>query len=134
MAERTFDYEKISETYKNMQKITGSASEPDTIAGSLHTADEEYKKKVGMIEEALYGDLAQKLLSNWNNVSSSFPNFVANFNNWANLVGKSAGSYSEFETKIRTASDERIASAVAPTNPSSSESSVTANSTTTEST
>ena len=119
MAERTFDYEKI---------------EPDTVAGSVHTADEKYKKKVGMIEEALYGDLAQKLLSNWNNVSSSFPNFVANFNNWANLVGKSAGSYSEFETKIRTASDERIASAVAPTNPSSSESSVTANSTTTEST
>lgn len=108
MAERKFDYEKISETYKNMQKITGSSSEPDTIAGSLHSADEEYKKKVGVVEEALYGDLAQKLLNNWNNIASSFPNFVANFENWANLVGTSAGSYSEFETKIREASEKRI--------------------------
>jgi len=100
MAERKFDYQAISEIYKKMQNITGDKSDPSSIAGILNQIDEDVHDKVGEVEQAVYGDLGKQLLLDWENTSASFPNFVSNFENWAALIAKSAGSYQEFEQKV----------------------------------
>ncbi len=100
MAERKFDYENIATIYKDMQNITGSASDPTSIAGILHSTDKEFHELVDVSEEAIYGDLGKQLLLDWENTSANFPNFVTNFNNWATLVAQSAGQYAQFEKDV----------------------------------
>ncbi len=100
MAERKFDYENVAQVYKNMQNITGDSSNPDSIAGILFNINKEYHEKVDVSEEAIFGDLGKQLVLNWDNTSSTFPNFVDNFGNWSTLIAQSAGKYSEFEQKI----------------------------------
>lgn len=101
MAERTFDYAKIAEIYKSMNQITGDAGTPDSIAGILHLADEEMFNKVNVSEQAIYGDLGSQLKLDWDNFSSNFPNFVANFNNWATAVATANNDYSQFEQDVQ---------------------------------
>lgn len=101
MAERVFDYQNISQVYNNMQKITGNEGDPESIAGVLTKADKDYHDVVSVCDEALYGDLANQLMLDWENTASSFPNFVNNFNNWATLVAQSAGQYQQFEQDVQ---------------------------------
>lgn len=100
MAERKFDYENIATIYKDMQNITGSSSDPTSIAGILHSTDKEFHELVDVSEEAIYGDLGKQLLLDWENTSANFPNFVTNFNNWATLIAQSAGQYTQFEKDV----------------------------------
>ncbi|HAB65737.1 MAG TPA: hypothetical protein DCE23_00070 [Firmicutes bacterium] len=101
MAERKFDYENISTIYNEMKKITGSAGDTDSIAGILDKIDKDVHESVGVEEEAIFGDLANQLLLDWENSSSNFGGFVDNFNNWSTLIAQSAGKYSEFENKVK---------------------------------
>lgn len=100
MAERKFDYENVSIIYKNMQNIIGDSGNTDSIAGILHALNEEVHGKVNVCEEAVYGELGQQLLLDWENTSSNFDSFVTNFENWATLVAQSSGNYAQFENDI----------------------------------
>lgn len=101
MAERKFEYEAIAEIYKSMQTITGDSSSSDSIAGILHNINEDVHNSVGVCEESVYGDLGNQLLLDWDNTSSNFDNFVANFNNWSTVVAQAAGDYSKFEEGVK---------------------------------
>ena len=105
MAERTFDYEKIAEIYKSMQEITGDAGSPESIAGLLELANKDMAEKCGVEDEAIFGPLADQLTMDWGNFSSNFPNFVANFNNWATVVSNASGQYSQFEEDVKGLKD-----------------------------
>lgn len=100
MATRKFDYAAIQEIYSDMNKIIGSASDNDSIAGTLNTLDKKVQEYIGVCDEALYGPLANQLLLDWFNTSSNFPNFIENFNNWSQLVAMSGGDYAQFEEDI----------------------------------
>lgn len=103
MAERKFDYTNVGSIYSAMNKITGSTSDSSSIAGILSEVDKEYESRVGVSDEAIFGNLADKLKSSWEAIASSFPNLVTNFNNWSALVAKSGGNYAEFESKVSEA-------------------------------
>lgn len=100
MAERKFDYNNVSTVYQNMKKITGDASDGESIAGILHKIDEEVHDKVDVCEEAIFGDLGKQMLLDWDNTSANFDNFVTNFSNWSTLIAQSAGNYAQFEQDI----------------------------------
>ena len=100
MAERKFDYENVATVYKNMQNITGDASNEDSIAGILHKINEEVHDSVNVCDEAVFGNLGKQLLLDWDNTSSNFDSFVESFNNWAALIAQSSGNYAEFEKKV----------------------------------
>lgn len=106
MAEHTFDYAHIGEIYKSMTEITGDAGSPDSIAGILELANKEMEAKCGVEEEAIFGPLANQLTLNWQNFSSNFPNFVANFNNWSTAVASASQDYTDFEDRAKTAVQE----------------------------
>lgn len=101
MAERTFDYDKIAELYKSMKDITGDAGSPDSIAGLLELCNKEMREKCSVEEEAIFGPCADQLTLDWENFSSNFPNFVANFNNWATVVSNASGQYQQFEEDVK---------------------------------
>ena len=82
MAERKFDYENVSNVYKNMTSIIGDEADSSSLVGILTSIDRDYKEYVNVEDEAIYGDLGSQLLLDWENTSSNFPNFVENFNNW----------------------------------------------------
>lgn len=100
MAERKFDYARVSNIYREMQTITGDSSSPDSIAGILNDVNKEVENKVEVMDEAVYGDLGKQLQLDWDNTSSSFNDFINNFNNWSTLIAQSAGKYAEFEEKV----------------------------------
>lgn len=100
MAERKFDYANVSNIYKEMQAITGDSSNPNSIAGILNEINKEVENKVEVMDEAVYGDLGKQLKLDWNNTSSSFNDFINNFNNWSTLIAQSAGKYAEFEKRV----------------------------------
>lgn len=100
MAERKFDYNNVGTVYQNMRKITGDASDGESIAGILHKIDEEVHNKVDVCEEAIFGDLGKQMLLDWDNTSANFDNFVTNFSNWSTLIAQSAGNYAQFEQDI----------------------------------
>lgn len=108
---RVFDYAEISNLYKQMNTITGDKSDPTSIAGILEQVNLDYTDVVhgvvGEDEMALFGELGQQMLLNWENTSANFPNFVENFDAWSTLVAQAGGDYSSFEQQvqgIRTAS------------------------------
>ncbi len=101
MAERKFNYSEISNAYNEMKKITGDASNQDSIAGILFKIDDYMHQNVEQCEMAIYGDLGKQLLLDWDNSSSNFDEFVEKFNNWATLVAQSAGNYQKFEQDIK---------------------------------
>jgi diadenosine tetraphosphatase ApaH/serine/threonine PP2A family protein phosphatase len=78
---------------------------PESIAGLLELANQDMEKMCGVQEEALYGPLADQLTMDWQNFSSNFPNFVANFNNWATIVANANGQYQEFEERVKGLKD-----------------------------
>lgn len=100
MAERKFDYANVSSIYKEMQNITGDSSSPESIAGILNDVNKEVENKVEVMDEAVFGDLGKQLQLDWDNTSSSFNEFINNFNNWSTLIAQSAGKYAEFEEKV----------------------------------
>ena len=102
MAEHTFDYAQIGEIYKAMTEITGDAGSPDSIAGILELANKEMEAKCGVELEAIYGPLANQLTLDWQNFSSNFPNFVANFNNWSTAVASASQDYTDFEARAKS--------------------------------
>lgn len=111
MANRVFDYTEVSNLYNKMNTITGDKSDPTSIAGILDKINIDYTDVVhgvvGEDEMALFGELGQQMLLNWENTSANFPNFVENFSAWSTLVAQAAGDYSNFESQvqgIRTAS------------------------------
>ncbi len=116
MAERVFDYEKIAEIYKSMNEITGDAGTPGTIAGILQQANLEIENKVNVSEQAIFGDLGSQLKLDWDNFSSGFPNFVANFNNWATVVAKANNDYTQFEQDVQGFRDTHQFGVAAATN------------------
>lgn len=108
---RVFDYTEISNLYNQMKTITGDKSDPTSIAGILEQINIDYTDVVhgvvGEDEMAIFGELGQQMLLNWENTSANFPNFVENFDAWSTLVAQAAGDYSQFEQQvqgIRTAS------------------------------
>lgn len=108
---RVFDYTEISNLYNKMNTITGDKSDSTSIAGILEKINLDYTDVVhgvvGEDEMAIFGELGQQMLLNWENTSANFPNFVENFSAWSTLVAQAAGDYSQFEQQvqgIRTAS------------------------------
>ena len=94
MAERVFNYQNIGTAYQNMNSKFGE------ISTLLSAIDTEYKARVNVEDEALFGDLGSQLLLDWENTSSNFPNFMTNFENWSAVVSLAAGNYSQFETDL----------------------------------
>ena len=94
MAERKFDYDAVKGVYDGMKGIN------EQIKTLLVESDTEVESKVSVVDEAIYGDLGAQMLLNWENISSNFPNFVDNFENWAALVAKASGDYSQFEKDV----------------------------------
>ena len=94
MAERKFDYNNVSNVYNQMKSINSD------IKGLLENIDTEVEKNVNVEDEAIFGDLGAQLLLSWENISSDFPEFMDNFDNWAALVAKASGDYSQFERDI----------------------------------
>ena len=76
MAERKFDYNSVGVVYNSMKNIN------DNIKTLLIETDNEVHNKVDVSEEAIFGDLGNQLLLSWDNISSNFPNFVDNFENY----------------------------------------------------
>lgn len=102
---RVFDYTEISNLYNKMNTITGDKSDPTSIAGILEKINLDYTDVVhgvvGENEMAIFGELGQQMLLNWENTSANFPNFVENFSAWSTLVAQAAGDYSQFEQQVK---------------------------------
>lgn len=102
---RVFDYAEISNLYKQMNAITGDKSDPTSIAGILEQINLDYTDVVhgivGENEMALFGELGQQMLLNWENTSANFPNFVENFDAWSTVVAQAGGDYSQFEQQVQ---------------------------------
>ncbi len=100
MAERKFDYQRISEIYKNMQQIVGNSTDADSIAGVLNTANKHVNENIDVRDMALYGDLGKQLLLDWENTSANFNNYIDKFYEWCELIAAAGGQYNEFEQKV----------------------------------
>jgi hypothetical protein len=102
---RVFDYAEVSNLYNQMNTITGDKSDPTSIAGILDKINIDYTDVVhgvvGEDEMAIFGELGQQMLLNWENTSANFPNFVENFSAWSTLVAQAAGDYSAFEQQVQ---------------------------------
>lgn len=100
-----FVYTEISNLYDKMNTITGDKSDPTSIAGILEKINLDYTDVVhgvvGEDEMAIFGELGQQMLLNWENTSANFPNFVENFSAWSTLVAQAAGDYSQFEQQVK---------------------------------
>ena len=94
MAERMFDYNSVGTVYNQMKSIN------DNIKNLLNDTNLEVQNRVDVCEEAIFGDLGNQLLLSWDNLSSDFPQFVDNFENWSALVAKASGDYSQFEADM----------------------------------
>lgn len=94
MAERKFDYNSVGTVYNQMKSIN------DNIKNLLNETNIEVQNRVDVCEEAIFGDLGNQLLLSWDNLSSDFPQFVDNFENWSALVAKASGDYSQFEADM----------------------------------
>ena len=89
-----FEYNDVSTVYSNIK------SKANTIKGDLETMNSNYESVVQVPGGAIYGSLGAQLLLNWDNVSSSFPSFMNNFDNWGALIAQSHGNYSELEGRV----------------------------------
>lgn len=90
-----FDYGDVSSIHGEIKSLIG------TIKGDLETMNSDYEKVVQVPGEAIYGALGEQLLLCWDNVSSSFPKFMDNFDNWAAYVASSYQNYNDVEEKIK---------------------------------
>lgn len=100
MSERVFNYERVSEIYKNMQQIVGDKANSDSIAGILYTVDKQVNENVDVMDTALYGDLGKQLLLNWENTSANFNSYIDKFSDWCELIASTGGQYSQFEQRV----------------------------------
>lgn len=102
---RVFEYDKIVSRIKKMEEITGAKGDKndDTIAGILSNINQQMHDRMEKQDEltAVYGDLGNQLLLDWDNTSSNFDKFVDNFDNWSMVVTKAANDYSDFETRVK---------------------------------
>ena len=94
MAEKKFDYNSVGTIYNQMKSIN------DNIKTLLTDTDAQVRSRVDVCDEAIFGDLGNQLLLSWDNMSSDFPMFVDNFENWSALVAKASGDYSQFEADM----------------------------------
>ena len=90
-----FDY---SDIYSIHGEIKGLI---ETMRGDLETMNSNYQNVVQVPGEAIYGALGSQMLLNWDNVSSSFPKFMENFDSWAAYVASSYGNYDAVEKDIQ---------------------------------
>lgn len=94
MAERKFDYNSVGTVYNQMKSIN------DNIKTIINDTNTHVHERVDVCDEAVYGDLGNQLLLSWENISSDFPAFIDNFENWSALVAKASGDYSQFEADV----------------------------------
>ena len=94
-AHKKFDYQVVGDTLKAMNNTF------DSISTTLDTIDKYYNENVNQELKAIYGDLGSQLLLDWDNVSSNFPNFKTNFENWSAVVAASGGNYTTFENDLK---------------------------------
>ena len=95
MAKGKFEYQEVQGHYKSM------VSNANAVGDDLTAIDREYKKVVNVEFEAIFGELGQVLLDDWNNVSSNFPKFLEKFEDWSVAVASTAGEYSSFEERFK---------------------------------
>lgn len=93
-AHTKFDYQNVGDVLKQMNSTF------EQISTTLNTANQYYNDNVNQELKAIYGDLGSQLLLDWDNVSSNFPNFLTNFENWSAVVAASGGNYSKFESDL----------------------------------
>ena len=100
MAERKFDYANIESIYNQTKNIIGDVNYPDSIAGLLQEMTNTVYQEVQVQNEAIYGDLGEQYLLNYDNISSNFASFISKFKDWTDLIAASAGDYSQFESEV----------------------------------
>ena len=101
MANVKFNYEEVKSIYESIKSIIGNAGDSSSIAGILTSMDKEYKNRVQVKGEAIYGNLGEALLTDWENTSSVFPKFVEKFQSWASIIASTSNNYQELEQKIK---------------------------------
>ena len=90
-----FNYSDISAAHGEIKGVI------ETIRTDLETINSEYESVVQVSDGAIFGALGAQMLLNWDNVSSSFPKFMENFDSWAAVVAKSYGNYDATEEQIK---------------------------------
>ena len=90
MAEKKFDYNNVATVYNSMKSIN------EDIKVLFTDGDKEVQNKVNVCDEAIFGDLGNQLLLSWDNISSNFPEFVDNFENWSDILNNSTKTSEEY--------------------------------------
>lgn len=90
-----FKYSDVSTVYNSIKSTAG------TIKTDLDKMNSDYQAVVQVSGGAIYGALGEQLLLNWDNVSSSFPSFMNNFDSWGAVIAKSFGNYDAMEEQVK---------------------------------
>ena len=95
-----FVYDEVEQAYAKVKDIIGDYNNRDSIAGALSEMNNNTKNYVQVCDAAIYGDLGNQLLLDWDNVCSNFGSFVSQFGDWANILTISGGEYQKFEQQV----------------------------------
>lgn len=98
MAEK-FDYNKVQSTIEDLEVLF------DTFADKLRIANDAVTEYVNN-GPTIYGDYGKALLNLWDENSSTFGDFKANFDDWVKMVTIVGINNQNFENNITKATDQ----------------------------